>query len=218
MQAEHRGNGHFTPILGCCSSFSLCFPCHSQASSDVHVYNALIDIAIYRRRVGTAEEALAEMDAHHVKPNAETLALLLQTYTDEQWKAGQPMRLMNEVFWRRYGVARNWKAALIAVKALGRVGSLQQCQDLFARTPELQGRRDAWMALVQAHAQHGNVSDAAALLSSMARAGQIPDVSFVNVVLRAAAGTKSHASVAEHLLEKSCVSRLVLFSSSLFAD
>lgn len=162
-------------------------PASQRAHSDVLMYNALIEVAIYRRQHGTPAAVLAEMDQHGVVPDAATLALLLQTFTAAQWadNATEP-RLLVERFRTQYRVRRDLACALVEVQCLARVGMTRAVQELFVAVPALRGRRDAWLAFVEAHTHNGRLQEAAALLGTMAREGQRPDVTFANVILAAA--------------------------------
>lgn len=172
------------------------------ALRDVHVYNTLIEVAIFRRKFGTADEVLAEMASQGVAPNSTTLALLLQTFTLSAWQAGEPAKLF-KLFRDKYGIERDVKSALIETTSLGRAGMAKECQVAFSRMPALQGHRRAWFAMIEAHARAGNLHEATALLSTMERKGQLPDVAFFNVIFHAGKGNDKFATVVDQLLAKS---------------
>ncbi len=161
----------------------------ANGKRDVHVYNVLLEIALYRKEVGPRDAFLDEMEAHGVLPNADTLAMLLRTVSTAEDVSA--MEGLVQRFRQKYRVKLTAKPALVLLQRYAEAGNAEQALRVFQAVRSLSDRPEAWSGLVTAHIKRGEVSQAAALLRSMNdKAGLRPDVSLFNAALAAGAAKK----------------------------
>lgn len=138
---------------------------------DVLVFNALLKISIFRKELGPREDFLAEMNAAQVVPSSETLSLLLQTFTLEEWKSGEVDRFCAS-FTKQYKVSKDWRCGLIEMQAWAKLGQADKCLAVMRRCGKsLSDRSEAWQWLVESQARGGNLSGALASAVTMGRSG-----------------------------------------------
>jgi pentatricopeptide repeat protein len=153
---------------------------------DVFLFNALLDVSLAKKVAGPREQFLQQMDDCNVTPNAETLVLLLKTFSLDDWRSQEPQELL-ERFRKQYRVKPNWRVAKALTIGFGRVGLADESLTSFRSVAALQGDRAAWSALIEGHVLAGKLSDALLLVSNMHdSAGQRPDADLFNLLLRAA--------------------------------
>jgi pentatricopeptide repeat protein len=167
---------------------------------DVHVYNALLRIALFRKELGPRDQFLAEMETNQVTPDGQTLALLLATVAPEEAAKGAVLAELVKLFRTKYSVRLTVEPAVALLRRYAEVGRADEALRVFQGLGSLAERPEAWEDLVTAHCNAGRVKEAVALLESMNDAARLrPHVGLFNRVL-AAAATKADGST-EHVLQ-----------------
>ena len=170
-----------------------------NGARDVHLFNALLDVSLAKKVAGPRDEFLQQMDDCKVTPSAETLVLLLKTFSLDDWRSDEPTELVDR-FRSQYRVKPDWRVAKALTIGFGRVGLAEESLSSFRSVASLQGDRAAWSALIEGHVLAGKLSDALLLVSSMNdRAGQRPDAELFNLLLRAASA-KQDSHITESAL------------------
>ena len=167
---------------------------------DVHVYNALLEIALFRKEVGPREAFLAEMEASGVTPDGHTLALLLETVTPEEAAQGAVLAGLVKQFHTKYDVKLTTRPALALLRRYAEAGRADEALRVFQGLGALAAKPEAWEQLVLAHSRARRVREAIALLQSMNdSAGLRPHVGLFNQALAAAAALRDGS--AEQVLQ-----------------
>lgn len=138
----------------------------------MHLYNALLEIALFRKEVGPVSVFLSELEEKKVVPDSHTLALLLRTVpTDE-------LGSLIETFRKKFRVKPTDEALLVLLERLAEQGDAEGALRAFKASKTLQEREEAWCSLIVAHAKGGaaRVRECGALLENMVEYGHVPDV------------------------------------------
>ncbi len=145
----------------------------ANGKRDVHVYNVLLEIALFRKQVGPVPAFLAELEENKVVPDAHTLSLLLQTAPVDQTDK------LVKMFRKKYHVKPSDEALLVLIERSAQEGDAERALRIFESSKTLQEKESAWSSLIVAHARAGagKVKECGALLENMVECGLIPDIS-----------------------------------------
>lgn len=165
-----------------------------SAKRHISVYNALLEVSLFQKSVGSAEEFLKELEAQELAPNTETIILLYNTFKIKEWKDGSALRFGEETL-RRFGMKKNVRIVEFECTTLGSLGMHQACLKSFKSVPKAAQNRKCWEGLIESFARAGDSQEAIALTKSMTREGHAPSTRICTEVLKASTNANEVESV-----------------------